>query len=84
MRHSGAPARAGESGIHTHSGGGYGFRARRCAAPRNDEAVAPARFTKLPRKRERDPRKTTPLRRISFTFPPISENYIVDLNQLLD
>jgi hypothetical protein len=52
--------------------------------PGMTKPFAPARFTKLPRKRERDPRKTTPLCRISFTFPPISENYIVDLNQLLD
>src|SRR5213078_663426 len=34
-RHSGAP-RSGEPGTHKHRPLEYGFRARRCAAPRND------------------------------------------------
>jgi len=49
LRHSGAE-RSEEPGIHTPQRRGYGFRARRFAAPRNDEGLVCGRpgMTKPP------------------------------------
>jgi hypothetical protein len=76
-RHSGLP-RSGKSGIHSRR---RGVMDSGLAAAWRPGMTRPLRwrvsFTKLPRKRERDRSKTTPPRRISFTFPPSGETTLL-------